>query len=170
MLGVISSGDISAYAGAGFFLLALGGGLGRRWGGTKKHRDAEENAVQQLTWSVGGKPADQWNHERVPGLIEQMTTLRAQFNETTERSMKLFDQLLKRMEATETSMTEAAAKAAKAVLDTARRVSYESSDAAALASAEVLATAVAAAVALALKPDAPTTTPTRARRAPATGK
>lgn len=145
---MISAGDVASYATSGFFLLAVGGAVGRQWGTSKKHKTAEDDALHQLTWAVGGKPADQWNHERVPGLIEQMTSLRTQFAGNNERNLEMFSQLLRRMEVTEASVAEAAAKAAKAVLDTARKVSYESSDAAAEAAAVIIATAIEAKLAL----------------------
>ena len=42
-------------------------------------KEAEATLLQNLTWALTGKPADQWG-PREPGLIEQMATLRAQFD------------------------------------------------------------------------------------------
>ena len=157
-MSVISSGDIGGLSAGGLFLLAVGGGIGRKFGSTKKHKAAETNAIQQLTWVVGGKPADQFNTERTPGLIEQMKELAAGQREFEANTTAMFSKLLERAERSEDSVKTATAIAAKAVLDTASVVATEKNDAAAIASAEVLATAIAAKLALLVE------RPTRPRR------
>ena len=133
------------------FCVVAGGALGRRWSITKKQRAAEvkittslDTTVQELTWAVGGKPDDQWNHERSPGLIEQMGIHRRENREFENTTGDMFAKLLARAERSEDSITAAAATAAKAVLDTASQVAVDKNEAAAKASADILATAIAA--------------------------
>src|SRR5665213_456255 len=129
-------------------VFVIGGEGGRRWGKKTKHRQAEENALQQLTWVVGGKPADDFNAERIPGLIEQMKDLGADHRSFQADTTAMFAKLLARAERSEESIKEATALAAKAVLDTARVAATEKDAAAAVASAELIATALAAKFAL----------------------
>ena len=75
--------DLSAIGGIITASAVVGGGVGRHVGRRITiHRDtkgAEATLLQNLTWALTGKPADQWG-PREPGLIEQMATLRAQFD------------------------------------------------------------------------------------------
>jgi len=143
----ITSNDYIAIGTVIPVVFIIGGEVGRRWGKKTKHREAEENALQQLTWVVGGKPADQFNAERTPGLIEQMKELAAGQRAFEANTTAMFEKLLDRADKNEESVKVATAVAAKAVLDTASAVAVEKNEAA-TASTEVLAAAIAAKLAL----------------------
>jgi len=156
MLGAsITSNQVLAIVAVLTLSLVIGGYVGRRWDISKKRRNdsikitgALDLTVQELTWAVGGKPADQWNHERSPGIIEQMTVLRSDHAAFVEKTTNMFTKLLERAEHYEDSIKLATAAAAAAVLDTAAKTALDTNEAAATASAEVLATAIAAKLAL----------------------
>jgi hypothetical protein len=160
MISTINSSDVLAFVGVITLCLALGGLFGRTWGTTKKRREIAmkitnslDSTVQELMWAIGGKPADQWNPERSPGLIEQMGTLRTDQRKFESAAGTMFEQLLKRAERFDEATATSAAIAAKAVLDTASKASESKGEAAAVAAADVLATAIAAKLALVINKD-----------------
>ena len=121
ILAAITANDITAFAALMATCLAIGGVVGRKWGTTKKQRvvqqaveQAAENLVQQLTWSMTGKPADQWG-PREPGLIEQMAKMREDQRAHATEDLKVaaaFHERLRTVEITSTAAAEALAKAA----------------------------------------------------------
>ncbi len=151
MLSTVSDSTLIAYGTIASVFVAVGGGLGSRIERSRKRRKNELEMVetlratlQELTWAVGGKPADEFNPERRVGIIEQInisTEHQRQFEGETER---MFEKLLERAERSESSIKEATAVAAKAVLDTAGRLAADKTEAEAIASAKIIATAVAA--------------------------
>ena len=166
MIAAVTANQVIAFGTLAGFLLAVGGGIGRKWGTTKKHRIAEQERakkfqeseeradakrdllLQELTWAVAGKPPDQWNPEGIPGLSEQIAIHKKQNLSFETSTADMFKKLLDRADRNEAQIAEAAAVAAKAVLATASSVATDATAAAAVASAELLATAIAAKLAL----------------------
>lgn len=149
------SNQILALVGVIGLCLTIGGLVGRKWGVTKKHRaeemkeaKARDAILQELTWSVAGKAPDQWNPKGSPGLASQMSTMRNDFSTLETNTAEMFRKLLERAEKSEDSTAAAAALAANAVLATASKVATDKNDAAAVAAADLIATAVAAQLAL----------------------
>lgn len=121
MLATLDANTIADFAIAISTALAIGGVLGRKWGATKKQRNAQllvekasENTVQQLTYAITGKPADQWG-PREPGLIEQMAKAREDQRAHVNEDLKVaaaFHERLRTVEITATAAAEALATAA----------------------------------------------------------
>lgn len=125
MLASVTANDISAIAAIMVACAVFGGGIGRKWGTTKKQRAAQqvieqaaETTVQQLTWAVAGKPKDQWG-EREPGIIEQMSKLRDDFRQHVADDLRVMGEFHTRLSVTETSASAAATALAQAAKDTA---------------------------------------------------
>lgn len=131
----------------------------------EKEEAAVDDTIQQLTWSMVGKPADAFNPQRSVGLIEQTAILNREFHtHQTENAIALanvhtevvaftadnarvLEKLVERLERTE----EKAATAAAAVLDTASAAALAKEAVTAEAAAKVIATAVAVEVAKTLE-------------------
>ena len=128
MIAAISANSLIAIAAVVGVCLTGGAAVGRRWGATRKHRDAAnalqvaaDSTIQQLTWAVVGKPADQWGpHE--PGLIEQMAALRGDFHNHVTDDARLMSALITRLDAADKTAASTAADAAKAAIDAAALV------------------------------------------------
>lgn len=155
MLADVTANGLTAFGTIAAVCLVAGGGIGRRWGVTKKHRaeDMKESAardkiLQELTWSVAGKAPDQWNPKGSPGLAAQMSTFQVALSTLETNTAEMFRKLLERAEKSEDSTAAAAALAANAVLATASQAAADKTEAAAIASAELIATALAAKLAL----------------------
>jgi hypothetical protein len=125
VLASINANDLAAFAVFGGFLLTVGAGIGRKWGSTKKQRAAQllvekaaETTVQQLTYAVTGKPADQWG-PREPGLIEQMAKSREDLRSHAAEDLKVASAFHERLRAVEVTSTAAAEALALGVRTTA---------------------------------------------------
>lgn len=153
----ITSNDVIAIIASATFCGGVGAFVSRRIGATKRHRDAEkraraaesearaivDDALQQLTWAVGGKPADEYNAERTPGLIEQMKKLRGEFRVFVNENATVMKVLVERLEETEETR-ETKATAAAAILETATQAEQVRLIETAQAAAKVLEVAAAA--------------------------
>lgn len=85
ILSTVSIGEAAGIATVAAALVTVGTWVGHVMAVPRQERkrkreseETEKETVKQLTWAVAGKPADQWG-PREPGLIEQMTNLRKEF-------------------------------------------------------------------------------------------